>query len=80
MKSTTSWTLHWDTCFDEREPEILGDPKGSGLGGSGGRFFTTGVALGHSLLLGGQSLEREGTLRDDPQDDLRNNPPDGYLL
>ena len=35
---------------------------------------------GHSLLLGGQSLEREGTLRDDPQDDLRNNPPGGYLL
>ena len=33
MKSTTSWTLHWDTCFDEREPEILDDPEGSGLGG-----------------------------------------------
>ena len=52
MKSTTSWTLHWDTCFDEREPEILGDPEGSGLGGSEGRFFTKGAAFGIFFALG----------------------------
>ena len=31
---------------------MLGDPEGSGLGGSGGRFFTKGAAFGIFFALG----------------------------
>ena len=58
------------------KPKYSVIPRARVWGALKGDYFRQEHLSGHSLLLGWHSLGREGTLRDDQQD----NPPGGYLL